>query len=63
MASATPGVPDGIKVDTAGRVWGVGSGGIWIVAPSGEVIGIVQTPEVVRSLAFGGPDFRTLVER
>ena len=60
MASAAPGVPDGLKVDTEGRVWCVGSGGIWVVAPSGEVIGIVQTPEVVRNLAFGGPDFRTL---
>jgi len=60
MASAVPGVPDGLKVDTAGRVWCVGSGGIWVVAPSGEVLGIVQTPEVVRDLAFGGPDFRTL---
>ncbi len=28
MASAAPGVPDGLKVDTAGRVWCVGSGGI-----------------------------------
>ena len=60
MAAAAPGVPDGLKVDTAGRVWCVGSGGIWVVAPSGEVIGVVQTPEVVRNLAFGGPDFRTL---
>ena len=38
----------------------VGSGGIWVIAQSGEVIGIVQMPEVVRNLAFGGPDFRTL---
>ena len=60
MASAAPGVPDGLKVDTAGRVWCVGSGGIWVMAPSGEVIGMVPTPEVVRNLAFGGPDFCTL---
>ena len=60
MASAAPGVPDGLKVDTVGRVWCVGSGGIWIIAPSGEVLGIVETPEVVRNLAFGGPDFRTV---
>ena len=60
MSSADPGVPDGIKVDTKGRVFCVGSGGIWVIAPSGEVIGIVQMPEVVRNLAFGGPDFRTL---
>lgn len=60
MSSADPGVPDGIKVDTRGRVFCVGSGGIWVIAPSGAVIGVVRTAEVVRNLAFGGPDFRTL---
>lgn len=60
MSSADPGVPDGLKVDTMGRVFCVGSGGIWVMAPSGAVLGIVRTPEVVRNLAFGGPDFRTL---
>lgn len=60
MSSADAGVPDGLKVDTEGRVFCVGSGGIWVIAPSGEVIGIVRMPEVVRNLAFGGPDFRTL---
>jgi gluconolactonase len=60
MSSADPGVPDGIKVDTQGRVFCVGSGGIWVVSPSGEVIGIARMPEVIRNLAFGGPDFRTL---
>jgi gluconolactonase len=60
MSSAAPGVPDGMKVDTTGRVFCVGSGGIWVIAPSGEVIGILRMPEVVRNLAFGGADFRTL---
>jgi gluconolactonase len=60
MSSAAPGVPDGLKVDTAGRVLCVGSGGIWVMAPSGDVIGIIPMPEVVRNLAFGGPDARTL---
>lgn len=60
MSSAAPGVPDGIKVDTEGRVFCVGSGGIWVVAPSGAIIGIARMPEVIRNLAFGGPDFRTL---
>ena len=60
MSSADPGVPDGLKVDTKGRVFCVGSGGIWVIAASGEVIGIARMPEVVRNLAFGGADFRTL---
>lgn len=60
MASADPGVPDGMKVDTAGRVFCVGSGGFWIIEPSGEVAGVVRTSEVTRNLAFGGEDNRTL---
>ena len=60
MSSADPGVPDGLTVDTVGRVLCVGSGGIWVIAQSGEVIGVIRTSEVVRNLAFGGPDFRTL---
>ena len=60
MSSAPPGVPDSVKVDTEGRVFCVGSGGIWVIAPSGEVIGTARMPEIVRNLAFGGPDFRTL---
>ncbi len=60
MSSAEPGVPDGMKVDTLGRVFCVGSGGIWVVAPSGKLIDVLRTTEVVRNLAFGGPDFRTL---
>ena len=60
MSSAAPGVPDGIQVDTEGRVFCVGSGGIWVVAPSGAIIGIARMPEVIRNLAFGGLDFRTL---
>ena len=60
MSSADPGVPDGLTVDTVGRVLCVGSGSLWAIAPSGEVIGVMRTPEVVRHLAFGGPDVRPL---
>jgi len=30
------GVPDGMKVDVEGNVYCVGSGGIWIMDPSGK---------------------------
>jgi gluconolactonase len=49
-----------MKVDAQGRVFCVGSGGFWIIEPSGEVVGVMPTAEVTRNLAFGGPDFRTL---
>ena len=60
MSSAEPGVPDGMKVDRAGRVYCTGSGGIWVLDPAGARLGIIRVPEVPRNLAFGGPDWRTL---
>ena len=60
MSSAEPGVPDGMKVDTAGRVFCTGSGGIWVFEPDGTRIGIIRGPEIPRNIAFGGPDYRTV---
>ena len=56
----TDGVPDGMKVDVAGRVYCTGPGGTWVFAPDGARLGIIRTPEVPANLAFGGPDLRTL---
>ncbi len=60
MSSAEPGVPDGMKVDTEGRVYCTGSGGIWVISPQGDQIGIIRVPEVPRNLAFGGPNLSTM---
>jgi gluconolactonase len=60
MSSAEPGVPDGMKVDNSGRVYCAGSGGVWVIARTGERIGIIRFPELARNLAFGGPDMTTL---
>lgn len=60
MSSAESGVPDGMKVDAQGRLFCTGSGGIWIISPQGQRLGVIKVPEVPRNLAFGGADFRTL---
>ena len=60
MSSAEPGVPDGMKVDTAGRVFCTGSGGIWVFDPGGTRLGVILGPEIPRNIAFGGSDFRTV---
>ncbi len=60
-SDGTNGVPDGMKVDTAGRVFCTGTGGVWVFAPDGSRIGIIETPEVCANVAFGGPDLRTLL--
>ena len=61
MASAEDGVPDGMKVDSAGRVYCTGSGGVWVFSPEGEHLGIIRVPEIPANCAFGGPDFRTML--
>ncbi len=60
-ADGTNGVPDGMKVDAAGRVFCTGTGGVWVFQPDGTRIGIIETPEVCANVAFGGPDLRTLL--
>ncbi len=60
MSSSEPGVPDGMKVDTEGRVYCTGSGGIWVIDPQGNRLGIIRVPEVPRNLAFGGPNLSTM---
>jgi len=48
------GVPDGLKVDTAGNIWATGPGGIRIITPHGKVLGQIQLPEVAANLGFAG---------
>ncbi len=56
-----PGVPDGMKVDSAGNVYCGGSGGIWIMNPAGKKLGqIVHDAPATTNIAFGGPDWKTL---
>jgi gluconolactonase len=60
-ADGTNGVPDGMKVDAAGNVFCTGTGGVWVFAPDGTRIGIIETPEVCANVSFGGPDLKTLL--
>ena len=54
------GNPDGMKCDERGNVWCAARGGVWILNPAGELLGILETPEVVANIAWGGDDWRTL---
>ncbi len=59
-AGDEPGIPDGLKVDTLGRVFCTGPGGIWVFTPDGKRIGIIRFPEQSVNFAFGGADLKTL---
>lgn len=60
FATIDAGVPDGIRVDAAGRVWSSAGDGVHIFAPDGKLIGKILVPEAPANLCFGGPDGRTL---
>jgi len=61
LSGDEPGVPDGMKVDVEGNVYCVGSGGIWIMDPSGKKLGrIVHGQPATTNMAFGGDDWKTL---
>jgi gluconolactonase len=61
-ASKDPGegVPDGMKVDTAGNIYATGPVGLYIFAPDGKVLGKIKFPEQPANLAWGDADGKTL---
>jgi len=46
--------PDGIRCDALGNVWGGATPGVTVVAPNGELIGMIRLPEICANLCFGG---------
>ena len=56
-----PGVPDGMKVDSAGNVYTGGPGGLYIMDKTGKKLGrIVHGLPATTNMAFGGDDWKTL---
>jgi gluconolactonase len=61
MGGAEPGVPDGMKVDTAGNVYTGGAGGLYIMDKTGRKLGrIVHGLPATTNVAFGGDDWKSL---
>jgi len=51
---------DGIKVDKEGNLYVCGPGGIWVLSPEGEKLGLIHLPEEPHNLAWGDADARGL---
>ena len=49
-----------MKVDVYGNVFCTGPGGIWVLSPAGELLGVIEPPEVLANLAWGDTDMKTL---
>jgi gluconolactonase len=54
------GIPDGMKCDELGNIWVSGPGGVWVISPAGERLGMIEVPENVGNLTFGGDRWRSL---
>ena len=54
------GAADGMEVDMKGNIYSTGPGGVWILSSSGNLLGIIETPEVPTNLAWGDRDYKTL---
>ena len=61
------GFADGIRCDEDGNIWssagwvGDGYDGVHIFAPNGDRIGIIEMPEIVANVCFGGERRNLLV--
>jgi len=56
----TPGITDGMRVDSKGNLYETAAGGIWIISPEGKHLGTILTPELAANVEFGDPDRKTL---
>lgn len=61
FASNAAGKFDGLRLDTAGRLWCGAEDGVHCYDPDGTLIGKLLLPERASNLCFGGPDHRTLL--
>ena len=51
---------DGMKCDEHGNVYVTGPGGVWVISPDAELLGIIEVPENVGNLNWGGDDWSDL---
>lgn len=54
MVKQLPGLPDGMKVDSAGNLFASGPGGIHVYSPEGKRLGRIDTGQRTANCAWGG---------
>lgn len=57
----SPGLPDGMAVDAAGRIFLTGPGGIFVLTPDGDIIGRIRMAKATANCAFGGDGSRLFI--
>jgi gluconolactonase len=59
LGKSRNGLPDGMKIDTAGNLFATGPGGVLVITPQGKHLGTIMTGQATSNCAFGD-DGRTL---
>lgn len=54
------GVGDGMAIDSAGRIYVTSGPGVQVLSPEGKYLGLIPTPRSVISVAFSGPEKKTM---
>ena len=60
QAAGGTGLPDGMVVDRAGRLFVAGPGGVHVLTPQGKRLGVISTGKTIANCCFGGADGKTL---
>ena len=60
LQSGLSGNPDGMAMAEDGTLFATGPGGVWIMSPEGEKLGLISTGSSIANVTFGGEDGRDL---
>ncbi|MBP7779785.1 MAG: SMP-30/gluconolactonase/LRE family protein [Acidobacteria bacterium] len=52
--TTSPSGADGIRCDVDGNIWAGARPGVQVIAPTGEVLGMIRLPETCANVCFGG---------
>jgi len=53
VKAGEPGLPDGMAIDTNGNLYATGPGGVLILSPEGERLGLISTGTAIANCTFG----------
>jgi gluconolactonase len=60
LAAGLSGNPDGMAMAADGTIFATGPGGVWLLSPAGEKLGVISTGSSIANVTFGGADGRDL---
>ena len=60
VKAGLPGLPDGMAMGEDGTIFATGPGGVLMISPEGERLGVISTGTAIANVTFGGPEGRDL---